>query len=172
MTKVQSPNFKYISSRCYTLKLKLWNTPTKIVVCANKVEPEIEYVVIKTKHPEIDMFQIHDEETLKAFYKLFGIRYNNYRSSKLDIRMQFLGHITNPKSKLVFNESIIYNCYKPNKDVIIRNKTTHYGIWNEEYETLFLIIERQMFKDGKKIARSTGCLIAKQDTIVTLWNVI
>ena len=170
--KIMSPNFRYIPSRCYTIKLKLWNSPTKIIVCANKLEPKIEWISLKSINEDIDLFQIRDKEMTKNVYDMFGVKYDDFKSSRLDISMQFTGKIVNPLSKLAFNESITYNCYKPAKDVIIRNKTTHYGIWNDEYETLLLIVERQMYKDGKKVAKSVASLISKRDTLIDLLNVV
>jgi len=145
--------------REYVIRLRINNIPTQIVVGSNKMEPIVEFIKVKSIDDMITAIECPDFSILKQF----GIETNSIRSRHLDIKNQFTGKITNSKTKLVFNESITFNCFKHPDGPIIKNKAIHYGFWSYEYNLLVFLVERQIFKHHKKISKTYLSLIGETD---------
>jgi len=145
--------------RVYTIRLRIKDTPVKIVVGSNKMEPFVEFVKVESPDDIISTVSCGDVQSVMDF---FGIGHNSIKTKRLDIKNQFTGKISNDKTKLIFNESITFSCFKHPDGPVIKNKSTHYGFWNSEYELLILLVERQMYIRDKKVSRSFITLVGEE----------
>jgi hypothetical protein len=156
--------FAYNPQRIYTLFFKLWDVPLKVQIATLKTEPVVKWIALEDYSDTISLY-VCEESKLDYIRKMFGIQIQSVISNKLDIQNQFTGKIYSYTTKLLFDENVVFNCYKIDHDTLIQNELICYGLWNTDLDILLLITERQLFKNNKKISRSAYALISETQNL-------